>query len=117
MKVIHLIVVALFTWMAVIQFNDPDPAYWVIVYTAVAWVAVLALFKRRNRPLMYVSFGMIFAGLLIATPGFIEFIQSGNYSLISAEMQDSKPYIESAREFIGLLIAATALTFYFNKRP
>ena len=111
-KIGHYAIAALFIWMSIIQFNDPDPIYWVIVYASVAIVAVMASFRYQNSWFLFVSFGLVLAGLLISASGFIDYFQAGQYSLLTTEMQDSKPYIESAREFIGLLMAASALTFY-----
>ena len=57
---------------------------------------------------------MVIAGLLISAPGFSDYLRSGNLGSIYGEMLDSAPYIEYAREFLGLLITATALGFYFK---
>lgn len=99
----------LFLWMAVIQFNDPDPLYWFTLYAAVAVVALAAALGRPMPRLALVALGGVVAGLLIAAPGFQEYVQSGDWASLGGEMRADKPYVESGREFIGLVIAGAAL--------
>ena len=63
-----------------------------------------------------VAVGMVLAGLLIAAPGSIDYLTSGDYASISGEMMAEKAYVESAREFIGLLMAAACLFYYGRSR-
>jgi hypothetical protein len=37
-KVLHYVLAALFLYIAALQFNDPDPLYWIIVYVGTAAV-------------------------------------------------------------------------------
>jgi hypothetical protein len=61
---------------------------------------------------LWIATGMILSGLLIAAPGFLDYLDSGNYGAITGEMMDNVPYVESAREFGGLLLAAGTLACY-----
>ena len=99
----------LFAWMAVIQFNDPDPLYWVTVYAATAWVTGAAAAGRRLAGFTLLTLGVVFAGLLMAFPGFVEFLRAEAWGALGARMSPDRPWIESAREFIGLLMASVAL--------
>ena len=99
----------LFLMMAAIQFNDPDPVYWVADYGLVAAVPLARIFRRRLPKVSLLAGGMVLAGLLIAVPGFVDFLVSGDYASINGKMSPEKPYMESARESIGLLIAAICL--------
>jgi len=114
-RYLHFISAAIFLLMAVVQLNDPDPIYWTVVYAAVAWIAGSFALGRKQRALLFGVAGMIVAGLLISAPGFIDYLQSGHYSAITGEMSESRPYVESAREFLGLLISAAAVSFYVRK--
>jgi len=98
--------------MAAIQLNDPDPVYWVAVYVVVAAVPAARIFGRRLPTTAAVAAGMVLAGLLIAAPGFVDYLASGDYAAIGEKMMDEKPYVETAREVVGLLIAAVGLIFY-----
>ncbi len=112
MRLVHAIVALAFLIMAAIQFNDPDPVYWVAVYAVVAAVPAARIFGHSLPTTSAVAGGMVLAGLLIAAPGVVDYLASGDYSSIDEKMMDEKPYVESAREFIGLLIAAAGLIFY-----
>lgn len=98
--------------MAVVQLNDPDPTYWIVVYAVVASIPAARAFDRRLETTSVVGFGLVLAGLLIAGPGFIDYIVSQDYASITGKMMADKPYVEAAREFIGLLMASACLVFY-----
>ncbi len=118
MRVVHAIVALVFLTLAAIQLNDPDPAYWVAVYAVVAAVPGARIFGHRSTTTLVFAGGMVLAGLLIAAPGFVDYLASGDYASIGGEMMEEKPYVESAREFAGLLIAAVGLFLYGRRgRP
>jgi Transmembrane family 220, helix len=110
-----LIATLMFMWMAALQLNDPDPLYWFVVYAAVAVVAAAAVVGRRLPRFALVTLGAVTAGVLIAAPGFIDYLQSGNWGSIAEHMNDEEPYIEQGREFVGLLIAAAALLLFIRR--
>jgi Transmembrane family 220, helix len=110
-----LIATLMFMWMAALQLNDPDPLYWFLVYAAVAVVAAAAVVDRRLPRFALVTLGAVIAGVLIAAPGFIDYLQSGNWGSIAEHMNDEEPYIEQGREFVGLLIAAAALLLFIRR--
>jgi hypothetical protein len=95
-----------------IQLNDPDPVYWVVVYTVVAAVPAARIFGHRSPKTLLVAGGMVLSGLLIAAPGVVDYIASGDYASIRGKMLAEKAYVESAREFIGLLMASVCLIYY-----
>jgi hypothetical protein len=111
-KVLHAIVALALLMMAAIQLNDPDPAYWVTVYVVVAAIPIARIFRHRLSKVSLLAGGMVLAGLLIAVPGFVDYIASGDYASIDDKMSAERPYVESAREFIGLMMAAICLIVY-----
>lgn len=111
-RIVHAVVALFILTMGLIQFNDPDPAYWVTVYAVVAVIPAARIFGRRLPKTSLVAAGMVLSGLLIAAPGFIDYLTSGDYSSIGGKMMAVKPYVESAREFLGLVIAAAVLSVY-----
>ena len=106
MKYLHIPAALLFLVMAAIQLNDPDPLYWVIVYTASAMVAGTKFMGKKYATLTTVTFGMVLAGMLISVTGAIDYLTASDFASITNKMSTEKPYIESAREFGGLLIVA-----------
>lgn len=101
--------------MAAIQLNDPDPLYWVAVYLAAALLSGALCFGSRLQTLSKVVLGMVLAGLLISGPGVIEYFAAQDYSSIYGSMSGDKPYVESAREFGGLVIVAIYLALFEAK--
>ena len=104
MKYLHIPAALLFLLMAVIQLNDPDPLYWFSVYLASAGVAVVQFLGKESLAYFYLTLGMLLAGLLMSFPGTLDYLSAGDFTSITGKMSGEKPYIESVREFIGLLI-------------
>ena len=111
-RLVHAIVALAFVFMAAIQLNDPDPAYWIVVYVVVAAIPSARIFGYRLPKLVLIASGMVLSGLIIATPGTIDYLTSSDFAAIRGKMLGEKPYVESAREFIGLAMAAISLIYY-----
>jgi len=109
LKYFHIVAVLLFLTMALIQFNDPDPLYWVVVYLTVAFIAAAHCFSHHLIVLSMIVAGMVLAGLLTSLPGFVDYLVAEDHASIFGQTTNKKPYIESVREFGGLIIAAIYL--------
>jgi hypothetical protein len=114
-KFFHGIAALLFFTMAAIQLNDPDPLYWVVVYLATAVLSGGLIIGARLETLSKVVFGLALAGLIISGPSVIEYFSAEDYTSIYGKMSGEKPYIESAREFGGLLIVVIYLALFEAK--
>lgn len=115
MRYLDLMVAGLFLLMSVIQLNDPDPAYWVLVYGAVGILALGAFRGKHNQLWTGVAIGAVLAGMIIAVPGFFEYFRAGDPASLTGAMLPEKPWVEPAREFIGLLMALVALVWYYRR--
>ncbi len=116
MKIASSILALLFLSFTIVQFNDPDPILWIIIYFAMVVVSVAAFFNKFSKLAMVVMAAgyLIYAFILI--PGVIEWLNSSDRSLLFddiAKMQHL--YIEESREFLGLIICLSALSFYWLK--
>lgn len=109
---LHLSVALMFILSAVLQFNDPDPIFWSSIYLCVAGVPMTRLLGWRSPAIIWLPAGMVIAGLLLSLNGFLDYLLSADYSSIFASMQAERPYIESAREFLGLVICGVCLFVY-----
>lgn len=109
LKFVHAVAVLLFLTMAVIQLNDPDPLYWFTVYAAVAGLAGSCFVGKHSAPVSRIALGMVLAGLLMSAPGAVDYMAAQDFSSIYGQMMAEKPYVEAAREFGGLAIAALYL--------
>ena len=112
MKIFNIIWAILFVLFAALQYNDPDPYIWIPIYMYAAVLCWLA-FKGKYYPNAYLI-GMviyaIYAVYLIFTPdGVIDGIQKHDAEGITKTMHAETPWIEDAREFLGLLILIVVL--------
>ncbi len=98
--------------MAAIQMNDPDPLLWLTVYLAIAVVPASRIFGMRLPVPFGIVVGLVSAALLLSFPGFVDYMRSGDYASLTGGMSAEKPYVESAREFLGTAIGAVCLLFY-----
>ncbi len=110
-KVINLILFGLFGLFAFLQLNDKDGLIWFSIYGIVALVHLYAFFKPLNRIFLWILFAGLLIYCLVHFPYFQEWLQVNNKSELFGEMVYEKPYLEGTREFLGLLIAAIALSF------
>jgi hypothetical protein len=116
MRLLDFFFAVILTVSAALQLNDPDPIYWVAVYGAGAAVAFIHGIGRRAAFLAALTIGLILSGMIYSAPGFLEFIQIGDLLSISdaitGPMDGPNPYVEPAREFLGLVIALAIVASY-----
>lgn len=113
-KIVSTLFFLIFVSFAYLQFNDPDPVFWISIYTSVALVSLLRTFGIY-RSVIFLVFSIVLVAIsLTYVSGFIEYMLQPNKNEIIGEMVYKKPYIEETREFLGLWIAA-ASTFYQYK--
>lgn len=113
MKITNFILTILFLLFAFVQINDPDPILWILIYTNMAVLCAMAMFKKRFVYWLLASMVLytIYASLLIG--GAWEWLQSPDRSLLFDDLAKMQyPYIEETREFLGLLICITAAAFH-----
>ena len=114
----HCVVALVFVAMAMLQINDPDPHLWLTAYLVIGMIPAATAFSFRLPVVFGVAAGMVIAGLLVSLPGFFDFLESGDYASVGGEMSAEKPYIEPAREFLGIFIGALCLVCYRHRhRP
>jgi len=107
-RIVWCLVVAYFIFAAAVQYNDPDPLHWILLYLASALIALLHIFRKDRVYLIFIVVGMAICEMAICLDGFLQWLRYGNENLITAKMSANKPYIELGREFLGALIALIA---------
>ena len=101
-KTINIIMILFMGLSAVIQFNDPDPILWTLLYGAGTVLAVFHWKRHAGSVVAPVIVGIValaWAALLL--PNVLERPPSMR---IFEGMDPDFPEIEEAREFIGLLM-------------
>jgi hypothetical protein len=113
MRILNFILAVMFLGFAFVQVNDPDPVIWILIYGAMAVTCIMAIFELYFRKyligllILFVLYSFVFI------PGVLEWFGQENKSALFddvAKMQH--PYIEQAREFLGLSICIIVLVFY-----
>ena len=103
----------MFMSFAFVQVNDPDPVVWILIYGAMAAISVMAIFEFYIPKLMWILLSAYLLYGVILFPGFKDWLNSADKSLLLDDLAKMQyPYIEEAREFLGLGICFTILVLY-----
>jgi hypothetical protein len=107
MKIFNIIFCVIFLISAGLQYNDPDPYLWVPIYmygVIYCWLA----FKGRYHPKAYLIGSAVLLVYAVyeffSTDGVLDWMNKHNAEDIAGTMKAEKPWIESTREFFGLLM-------------
>lgn len=106
-KIVCWTLAVLFALFALVQYNDPDPASWMLLYSGVAVHFALAAAGRLYRPALWLWLAAAVVWALTLLPAFIDWINMGEPSIVDS-MKAEQPWIELTREFLGLVLAAAA---------
>ena len=113
-KILATFLAVMFLCFALVQVNDPDPLLWILVYGSMMVISIMALFNRFPIQIMIVMAGGYLLLSALHVDGMMEWLESPNRSLLFSDIAKMQyPYIEEAREFLGLLICLLVLLFYF----
>jgi hypothetical protein len=115
-QLINIFLGVLFFSFAIIQLNDPDPMIWFSLYMIVAIVSIASNYKNINKLIIWALIigYLIYAGMHFSL--FLDWMQTENKNEVFGEMVYKKPYLEGTREFLGLVMAASALLFQIRKK-
>ncbi|MEQ7798697.1 transmembrane 220 family protein [Pedobacter sp. ASV1-7] len=116
LSILNSIFCIAFILFAYVNLNDSDSWLWVPIYMIASVCCGLAVFNYFY-PLVYlisISFYLIYAlYLFFAKDGVRDWIVRYKRPTLVESMQATKPYIEKAREFFGLLIISGALAINY----
>lgn len=114
MKIFNIILAILFLLFAAVQFNDSpgDILFWVIVYAGVGIISAFAAFNRYNMWAILLGLAVVVFEMFRKFPTFALWVSDGMPSIVD-EMQASSPYIELAREYLGLCLCLAVLIFQY----
>jgi hypothetical protein len=105
-----------FAGFAYVNLNDKDSWLWVPIYMVASICCGLAAFEKYY-PIVYlvaIGFYLIYAiRLFFIKDGVKDWIVKYRSPSLVESMQATKPYIEQAREFFGLLIISVALAINY----
>jgi len=107
-KIFHILLALIFGVFAYLNLNDPDATIWVLAYASVAVLFALSVGVWSDHRVTLGLAAALFMWMLTMLPGMMAWFRDGMPS-ITEEMKATEPHIEVVREFLGLLIAVTAL--------
>jgi hypothetical protein len=110
MRYLALFFTVLFVLFALVQLNDPDPWFWTPVYLYPAVISFLVY--RGTYPVIatwIAAVAFLVAGIYWMPPNISEWI---GMEQEAKSLQMGVPFIEEAREAMGLLLVAIAMGIY-----
>ena len=108
-KAVSILVGVLFLLFAIVQYNDPDPWEWILIYGAIAFFSLLSaagIYRKRLAYLLLVITGIWMMALI---PGLWQWLRYEPMDALLYGMSPDKIYIEESREFLGLLMGAAGV--------
>lgn len=113
MRVVNFVLAILFLVFAFVQVNDPDPLLWILIYGAMAVLAILAMFKIYPFKIILALLVIYIGYSAVFLEGVKEWWQQPDKTALFDDVAKMQyPYVEAAREFLGLMICVIVLVIY-----
>ncbi|MEE9355299.1 MAG: transmembrane 220 family protein [Methylococcaceae bacterium] len=113
MKILNYILAFIFVLFALVQYNDPDPWFWIPVYGSVAAIAFFTAQHHFYKIPMAITLVICLIGSIYFFPGVVELFSEHEAGDLANKMKADQTYIEEARESLGLLMAVASLAFNY----
>ena len=115
MKNRNYVIAGLFFLFALVQLNDPDPYFWVALYSYIGMVSIIRNFRPIRKVILLAGMAVCLIELFLILPEFLNWVELG-MPTITGSMKAEEPHIEFTREFLGLLIGLGTLVFYYFEK-
>lgn len=114
MKIFNLFLAVIFFLFAAVQLNDTpgDILFWFLIYSLIGMISAFAAFNKYNMWAILLGLAVVVFELFRKFPTFATWIGEGMPSII-AEMKATTPYVELAREYLGLVLCLAVLIFHY----
>lgn len=115
-RIVNFLLAVMFLVFAFVQINDPDPIVWILIYGAMAVLAIMAIFEFYPRKVIIGLLIVFVLYSLMFGKGVLEWLQQEDKSMLFDDVAKMQyPYVEEAREFLGLMICVIVLVVYLIK--
>ncbi len=114
MKIKHYIVSFLFLVFAAVQYNDPDPWLWILLYLFVAAIPLLYIKGSLHSKVLGLIMIPLFLKTSLYVPDLMQWVRAG-MPTITGSMQAESPHIELIREFFGMVLCLVVVWYYYLK--
>jgi len=117
MRIVNFVLAVMFLIFAFLQLNDSnDVIIWILIYGIMAVTCVLAAFEFYSSKAIIALLVIYFIYSLTYWSGVMEWLDSPDRSLLFDDIAKMQyPYIEAAREFLGLWICIAVLGLYLYR--
>jgi hypothetical protein len=117
MRIANFVLAIMFLVFAFLQLNDSnDVIVWILIYGIMAVTCVLAAFEYYSKKAIIALLVIFFIYSLTYWRGVLDWFASPDRSLLFDDIAKMQyPYIEAAREFLGLWICIAVLAFYWYR--
>ena len=114
MKIFNIVFAIIFLSFAYLQFNDPDPMLWILIYGSMVVMCGLAAVNLYPK-WVYLILLILFVGFsTIYIPSVLVWLQQDDLTALFDEVAKMEHlYIEESREFLGLMICVIVLVINF----
>lgn len=113
MRIIHFILAVMFLTFAFVQVNDPDPVVWILIYGSMAVLSIMAIFEFYPKKFIIGLLVLFLLYSIVYVPGVMEWMRKDNKAMLFDDLAKMQfPYIEEAREFLGLVICIAVLVMF-----
>jgi len=93
-----------------------DGLLWFSIYFIVSLICLYNTFRAIPKSILILSITVLITYSTFHFSLFIDYLYTENKEEIFGEMVYDKPYLEGAREFIGLLLAALGIMYQIKIR-
>jgi hypothetical protein len=110
MRYLAIFFTVIFILFAIVQYNDPDPVLWIPIYLYAAFMSYLVFKKRYIIPALALgAIGYLIGAIYYFPPSVADWI---NAEETAKSLQMKMPFVEEARESMGLGICLIAMCIY-----
>jgi hypothetical protein len=102
LKFINFVMLLLFTLSVLVQYNDPDPVSWMLIYGAGCAICILFAMKKMRWTLLGGALVAAVSGILVLFK--IPDLTVNGFRHMLDDVHMTQQGVEAAREFLGLLI-------------
>ena len=114
LRVLNVVMGFLFVLAAAVQYNDPDPVRWVVIYGAAAVACWLSLRRRLRAGFVVVVGAVALVWALTIVPSVAGKV---SFSQLFTDLAMHAPLVEEGRETGGLLLVAVWMAVLFTTLP
>ena len=113
MRIVNFILAIMFLLFAFVQINDPDPVIWILIYGAMAVLSIMAIFEFYPTKFTIGLLVLYILYSIVYIPGVLEWLRQENKAMLFDDVAKMQyPYVEEAREFLGLVICIIVLIVF-----